>query len=188
MLFLSLNQCANVNRFADGNINSVLAANTNIGAESASGIDFAFNYNTNTDWGLFDARLLLTWLDERESTVLNTVDASGRFEDRNGLSRGVYPEWKGTFNVDWSYGNFGASVNVDYIGSIDEFDTSALNAGISESEAFIQEVDAEVYVDFVARYNFAWGTQISGGITNIFDNDIELPSTTRGICILTLDC
>lgn len=166
-----LNQCANVNRFADGNINSVLAANTNIGSESASGIDFAFNYNTNTDWGLFDARLLLTWLEERESTVLNTVDASGRFEDRNGLSRGVYPEWKGTFNVDWSYGNFGASVNVDYIGSIDEFDTSALNAGASREDAFIQEVDAEVYVDFVGRYNFAWGTQISGGITNIFDND-----------------
>ncbi|MCG8465367.1 MAG: TonB-dependent receptor [Xanthomonadales bacterium] len=166
-----LNQCANVNRFANGNIDSVIAANTNIGNESASGIDFGFNYNTNTDWGLFDARLLLTWLDERESTVLSTVDAAGRFEDRNGLSRGVYPEWKGTFNVDWSYGNFGASVNIDYLGSIDEFDTGDLNAGLSEDQAFVQEVDAQVYVDFVARYNFAWGTQISGGITNIFDND-----------------
>lgn len=170
----NLDQCANITRFPDGNISSVLAANTNIGGESASGIDLAFNYNTNTAWGLFDTRLLLTYLDERESTVLSTVDAAGRFEDRNGLARGVYPEWKGTFNVDWSYGNFGASVNIDYIGSIDEFDTNALNAlqpGQSEDSAFVQKVDAEWYVDFVARYNFSWGTQISGGITNIFDND-----------------
>lgn len=167
----NLDQCANVRRFDDGNIDAVIAANTNIGGEHASGIDVAFNYTRNTDLGVFDTRLLVTWLNERESTVLDTVDASGRFEDRNGLSRGVYPEWKGTFNVDWSYGNFGASVNVDYIGSIDEFDTSALNAGASDDDAFIQKVDAEWYVDFVGRYNFGWGTQVSAGITNIFDNN-----------------
>ncbi|GAB4181992.1 MAG: TonB-dependent receptor [Wenzhouxiangellaceae bacterium] len=166
-----LNQCANVNRFAGGNIDSVIAAQTNIGGESASGVDVAFNYNRNTGFGLFDTRLLLTYLAERESTVLNTVDAAGRFEDRNGLPRGVYPEWKGTFNVDWSYGNFGASLNIDYIGEIDEFDTSALNAGASEDAAFIQTVDAEWYFDLVGRYNFAWGTQVSFGVTNIFDND-----------------
>lgn len=166
-----LDQCANITRFPDGNISIVATPNLNIGGESASGIDLAFNYNTNTDWGLFDTRLLLTYLDERESTVLTTVDAAGRFENRNGLARGVYPEWKGTFNVDWSYENFGASVNIDYLGAVDEFNTNALNAGQSEENAFIQKVDAEWYVDFVARYNFSWGTQISAGITNLFDND-----------------
>jgi outer membrane receptor protein involved in Fe transport len=167
-------QCDNIQRFNDGNIESLLSENVNIGSESASGIDFGFNYGTSTDFGLFDARLLLTYLDERESTTITTVDAAGRFEDRNGLSRGVYPEWKGTFNLDWSYDNFGASVNVDYLGSVDEFDTDALNAlqpGQSEDSAFFQKVDAEWYVDLVARYNFSWGTQISAGVTNVFDND-----------------
>ncbi|MCG8464366.1 MAG: TonB-dependent receptor [Xanthomonadales bacterium] len=170
----NLDQCNNISRFNDGNVNAIVAANTNIGGESASGVDVAFNYSTNTAWGLFDSRLLVTYLDERESTVLNTVDAAGRFENRNGLSRGVYPEWKGNFNVDWSYANFGASINVDYLGSIDEFDTDALNAlqpGQSEDSAFFQKVDAEWYVDLVARYNFSWGTQISAGVTNVFDND-----------------
>lgn len=176
-----LAQCNNINRLPNGDIQSVVALNTNFGNESASGIDLGLNYSLNTGFGVFDSRLLVTWLEKRESVgfaqdadgnlVITPVDAAGRFEQRNGLSRGVYPEWKGNFNVDWSYGDFGASVNIEYLGSVDEFDTNALNAGATDEEAFIQKVDAEWYVDFVGRYNFGWGTQVSAGITNIFDND-----------------
>ncbi|GAB4181988.1 MAG: TonB-dependent receptor [Wenzhouxiangellaceae bacterium] len=157
------NQCANITRFADGNVNAILATNTNIGGETARGVDIGLNYSTNTGFGLFDARLLATHLAERESTVLTSIDAAGTFDQRNGLPRGVYPEWRGTFNLDWTYGNFGASANIDYIGSVDEF-----NLG---SGAFQQKVDAEWYLDLVARYNFSWGSQVSFGVTNVFDND-----------------
>jgi outer membrane receptor protein involved in Fe transport len=170
----NLDQCANINRRADGNLDSVLAVNTNIGAENASGVDVGINYSTNTHWGLFDSRLLLTYLNERESQVLNSADAAGRFESRNGLNEGVYPRWKGNLNVDWSYGNFGASVNVDYLGAVDEFNLNALNAlepGASEDTAFRQRIGAEWYVDLVGRYQFDWGTQLSAGLTNVFDND-----------------
>lgn len=167
-----LDRCDDITRFSTGDVDNILTPRENIGGESASGVDIGLNYSTNTDWGLFDSRLLLTYLDERESVVNDsTVDAAGRFERRNGLPRGVYPEWKGNFNVDWSYGNFGASVNVDYLGSVDEFDLDSLDQGIPNDQAFLQKVDAEWYVDFSARYNFPWGSRVTFGINNVFDND-----------------
>lgn len=138
----------------------VQALTTNIGNESAKGIDFAFTYNTNTDIGLFDTRLLVTYLDSRTSTVLNTVEAAGFFEDSNGFTEGVFPEWKAQWTVDWSYGNFGASTNVEWIDST------------TERQPFGEtSIESEVYLDLTVRYNLPWGTQVSGGITNLLDND-----------------
>lgn len=167
-----LDRCDDITRFSNGDVDNIITPRENIGGETAAGVDLGMNYSTNTDWGLFDGRFLVTYLDERESEVSGTfVDAAGRFERRNGLPRGVYPEWKGNFNVDWSYGNFGASVNIDYLGSIDEFDLDSLDQGIAPDDAFLQKVDAEWYFDFTARYHFDWGTQIIAGVTNITDND-----------------
>ncbi|GAB4181985.1 MAG: TonB-dependent receptor [Wenzhouxiangellaceae bacterium] len=167
-----LDRCNDITRFDNGDTDNIITPRENIGGERASGIDFGLNYNRNTAWGLFDSRLLLTYLDERESDVNNTtVDAAGRFERRNGLPRGVYPEWKGNFNVDWSYADFGASLNIDYLGSVDEFDLDSLDQGIPDDQAFLQKVDAEWYVDLSARYHFDWGTRITFGVTNLFDND-----------------
>lgn len=165
--------CGRISRFADGNVDFVFSPTVNIGAETASGVDLSFNYEGNSSWGIFDARILVTYLKERRSTEINTINAAGRFENRNGLARGVYPKWKGTFNLDWRYENWGASLNVDYIGGVDEFDTDALNAlqpDQSEDEAFIQRVGAEWYVDVVGRYHFGSNTEFSAGLTNVFDN------------------
>ncbi len=158
-------QCANITRQTFGNtgeVASVISLAQNIGSETASGIDFALNYNINTGIGLFDTRFLLTWLDSRVSTVVEQfggVEAAGFFADNAGFAEGAYPEWKANWTVDWSFGNFGASTNVEYIDSVEELDF--LN----------NRVESEIYVDLVLRYDFAFGTQISGGITNIFDNN-----------------
>ncbi len=181
--------CNDITRQSFGNVGEVAQIEslaTNIGGESASGIDFGFNYNFNTGFGLFDARLLVTWLDERTSFVFgdslasqglpdDTINVSGQFDDRNGLTEAIYPEWKGLFTLDWSLGDFGASVNVEYLDSV----TEDLNQGIGQAPGGpINNIPAEWYVDLTARYNFAWGTEISGGITNIFDSDP--PFITRG--------
>lgn len=173
--------CNDIIRQTSGSVGEVAQINslaTNIGGESASGIDFAFNYNVNTGIGLFDARLLLTYLDQRESFVFgadlvaagfgdDTIDAAGNFEDRNGFSEAIYPEWKGLFTLDWSYGDFGASANIEYLDSVDEI----LNPGLGQddNDGLTNNVPSEVYVDLTMRYNFGFGTQISGGITNVFD-------------------
>jgi len=159
------NLCDQIERQQTGNVGEVSAINasaTNIGEETASGIDFAFTYNTNTAIGLFDTRVLVTWLDERTSIVTaaaGEADAAGFFvDDLNGFPDGIFPEWKGQWTVDWSYGNFGASTNLEYLDSVEEFNNG-------------NPVDSEIYFDITARYNLPWGTTIAGGITNVFDND-----------------
>jgi len=153
--------CENISRNPLSSEPTVQALTQNIGNESASGLDLAFNYNTNTSIGLFDTRFLVTWLESRTSTVLNTVQASGFFsQSDNGLAEGVFPEWKAQWTIDWSYGNFGASTNVEWIDST----TERTNFGNTS-------IESETYLDLTVRYNLPWGTQISGGITNILDND-----------------
>ncbi len=165
-----LNQCANITRFADGNINAVVAAQTNIGSETAAGIDFAFNYNRSTAIGLFDTRLLVTYLDERESTVTgDPLDIAGFFSPGvNGFARGVFPEWKGLFTIDWSYEDLGAAINIEYIDSLTDLDFDAVP---SREAPFLQSIESEWYVDLVGRYTLPWGTTFSFGITNLFNND-----------------
>jgi len=156
------NGCGQIVRQPNGEVASITSTATNIGSEKASGIDFAFNYNVNTGFGLFDTRLLVTWLEERVSTVTTAAgpqDAAGFFvTDLNGFPDGIFPEWKGQWTVDWSYGNFGASTNLEYLDSVREFDNG-------------NPVESEMYFDVTARYNLPWGTTIAGGITNVFDND-----------------
>jgi outer membrane receptor for ferrienterochelin and colicin len=91
---------------------------------------------------------------------LNTVQGAGFFNNQNGLPEGVIPEWKAQWTLDWSYGNFGASTNVEWLDST----TERTNFGNTK-------IESETYVDLTVRYNMPWGTQISGGITNILDND-----------------
>jgi len=155
-------------------ISTIRSLATNIGNESAEGMDFAFNYNTNTGIGLFDSRLLVTWVDSRTSTVLNTVEGSGFFNNLNGLPEGVIPEWKAQWTVDWSYGNFGASVNVEWLdstGERDPFGNGDLNGDGNALNDQITSIESETYLDLTVRYNLPWGTQVSGGITNLLDND-----------------
>lgn len=152
--------CDDISRNPLSSEATIQALTTNIGNESASGMDFTFNYNTNTGIGLFDTRLLVTWVESRTSTVLNTVQGAGFFNNQNGLPEGVIPEWKAQWTIDWSYGNFGASTNIEWLDST----TERTNFGNTK-------IESETYVDLTVRYNLPWGTQISGGITNILDND-----------------
>ena len=66
-------QCDAISRLpgGGGDVATVLRPSTNIGSEDASGIDFAFTYNRNTPIGIFDTRLLVTYLAERVSTLDN---------------------------------------------------------------------------------------------------------------------
>lgn len=180
-------QCDAITRLPGGDIADVQRPSTNIGAEDATGIDFALNYNFNTGIGVFDTRFLGTYLIDRVSTLDNglpdgtpgqfiSADAAGNFDERLGLNEAIYPEFRGNFVVDWSLGNFGASVNVQYIGSVDEIDENA--TAVEDPTAVVQQlvdsvdqsIDSEFYLDIAAEYNFPWGTQLKAGLNNVFDN------------------
>ena len=171
--------CENVERDQlSGELDRAISLTSNSGGETASGLDLAFNYNTNTAIGLFDTRLLVSWLESRKtfgliavdpSTVVDSLEGSGFFNDVGGFTEGVFPEWKAQWTVDWSFGNFGASVNVEWLDSTverDAFGDSGFFSGAGDVG-----VESETYLDLTVRYNLPWGTQVSGGITNLLDND-----------------
>jgi len=171
--------CENITRNQlSGEVEEAISLTSNSGGETASGLDLAFNYNTNTAIGLFDTRFLITWLESRTTqgliavdpiTVVDSLEGSGFFNDLGGFAEGVFPEWKAQWTVDWSYGNFGASVNAEWIDSTVERDAFG-DSGFFSGEGDVG-VESETYLDVTVRYNLPWGTQISGGITNILDND-----------------
>lgn len=155
--------CGLINRFPGGEINSVIALQTNIGKEKAVGMDLALNYGQPTAIGAFKSRFLLTRLMTRESTVLSTEDVVGKFNrGTNGFSRGVYPEWKANVFVDWTYESFGASANVDYLASVDEQLTATLS----------RAVESQYYLDLALRYTFLQNLQYALGMNNVLDREI----------------
>lgn len=156
--------CSNITRFADGQINAVVALQQNIGKETAKGIDFAFNHVLNTRVGSFNSRVMVTRLEERESTVTTPFDAVGQFvNDVEALTRGIYPEYRANAIVDWGFEKYGASLNVDYIGGV----TEELTADLS------RDVSATYYVDTAFRYFFNSTAMVSFGINNLFDEQPE---------------
>lgn len=66
------------------------------------------------------------------------------------------------FTIDWEKGAFGAALNMEYLSGVDET--------LNSDSGLINQISSEFYVDMSMSYSLATGTEISGGITNIFDN------------------
>jgi outer membrane receptor protein involved in Fe transport len=156
--------CDSIQRQTVGNVGEVariISLDRNAGSQTAEGIDIDASYNWSTDYGLFRVKTLWSYLDERKASILagDQIDVAGEFtEDVNGLTEGVYPEWSGYSTVDWTLGDFGASISWELLGEVED----ATNG---------ENIDQIQYWDLTGRYNTPWGTEISGGITNVFDED-----------------
>ena len=153
--------CQSINRDANGEVISIISLARNSGAQTASGVDLDASYTWSTDFGLFRAKSVWSYLDEREASILpgDAIDAAGGFvTDVNGLTEGVYPEWSGYSTLDWTYGDFGASVSWEFLGEV----TDSTNG---------ENVDSTQYFDLTGRYTTPWGTEVTAGLTNVFDED-----------------
>ncbi len=211
--------CNNITRFGPeasnfGDLQQILTLVQKVGPESAEGFDFSFNYNRNTDIGLWDFSLYGTYNKKREQLVLKDFDADGLataevadvvglFEHR-GLGRPkAFPEWRWRFDTDWSMGDFGLSLSVEFIDSVTEcgnpnadgtfltmycpddaeivaIDPADTYWGIPIIDrAWINSTDKVYYFDLVGRYTIPGiGSQITAGITNLTDE--ELPFINQG--------
>ncbi|MEX2498017.1 MAG: TonB-dependent receptor [Wenzhouxiangellaceae bacterium] len=153
--------CDSINRLPSGEAASIISLNRNAGNLTASGVDFDVSYTWSTDFGLFRAKSLWSYLDEREGEILagSRVDVAGTFSPGiNGIAEGVFPEWSGFSTVDWTYGDFGASINWEWLSEVDNL----ANPGLGE-------VRRTQYWDVTGTYNTPWGTEVTGGLTNVFN-------------------
>ncbi len=206
--------CDNINRFPNGDLEQVLTLVQKVGPETAEGIDWSMNYNLNTDIGLWDFAWHGSYNIKREQLVLKDFDADGiataesrdvvgLFEHRALGRPASYPEWRWLFTTDWSLGDFGLSLSVEFIDGVEEcgnpnadstfltmycpddpqivsIDPADTYWGIPIIDrAWINEIDETYYFDLVGRYTVpGWGTQITAGVTNLTDE--ELPFLNQG--------
>lgn len=199
--------CENVVRFPDGTINEVLTLVQKVGPESAKGIDWSVNYNWNTDIGLWAFGWMGTYNLERKLLTVKDFDGDGaetaevtdivgNFEHR-GLGRvSSFPELRWRLDTDWSLGDFGASLSVEYIDGVTECGDavglghvycpdSAAGFGQDPGTWWVNTIDDVYYWDLVGRYTAPWGTQFAVGVTNLTDE--SLPFLNQGFNATTDD-
>ncbi len=191
--------CTGIKRFPNGDIDEVLTLVQKVGPETANGIDWAVNYNWDTDIGLWGFGWWGTYNLERELLVVKDTDGDGiddasvqdvvgLFEHR-GLGRASsFSEYRWRFNTDWSLGDFGASFSVEYIDGVTECGDSvglavycpdsAAGFGQDPGTFWVNTIDDVYYFDLVGRYTAPFGSEFSLGITNLSDE--SLPFLNKG--------
>ena len=212
--------CDNITRFGPeasnyGDIQQILTLVQKVGPETAEGIDWALSYNLSTDWGLWDFGWYGTYNIKREMLTLKDFDGDGLataevsdvvglFEHR-GLStnKKSFSEWRWRFDTDWSLGDFGLSLSVEFIDGVTEcgnpnadatyltmfcpddpqivtIDPAATYHGIPIIDrAWINTIDDVYYFDLVGRYTLpSIGSEINVGVTNLTDE--ALPFLNQG--------
>ena len=209
--------CDNIERFGPetsnyGDLKSVLTLVQKVGPESAEGIDWQVGYNWDTEIGLWDFMWYGSYNISRKELVLKDPDGdgvdqaylgevAGLFEHRSLGGTKAFPEWRWRFDTDWSLGDWGVSLSVEFIDGVTECgsptqaytgvycpDDSEIVSlapedtvyGLPPIEtAWINTTDDVYYFDLVGNYTVpGWGTEISMGIVNLTDE--PLPFINQG--------
>lgn len=168
----NLEFCDSIIRQSTGNVGEVdhvLAPIRNAARLTARGFDIEAAYNRSTTVGLWSVRTLWTYLDKRSLQVVpgdKVFDAAGRTTNLGQVSvgDGVWPQWKGLTTLDWTRGDWSASVSWEYLDSVTEFpDDENPTAG--------RKVPRVNYFDFTGSYHTPWGPRVTAGVTNAFNTD-----------------
>lgn len=156
--------CASVLRTASGAINQISGLLQNIGAIDTDGIDVTFNWQSpETSAGTFRFSLNQTFL--LNYTETGPATSGSTKTERAGTEKGspdqTFPEYKATAILDWSQGDFSASLTNRYIKSVQE--TQAVN-----------KLNSRLYSDvqvswFPTMFDSKVGLTL--GVNNLFDKD-----------------
>lgn len=158
--------CAAITRSASGAIVTITGLLQNISRIDTRGFDVTVNYRTpEYSAGQFGLYVSATRLLEYTEVVPATVGVT-RIK-REGTERGspdqAFPKWKATGTIDWSLGDFAASVTGRYIDSVTE-----------DVEGEIFKLNSRLYTDVQVRWNPSFLDQrwtLAAGINNLFDKD-----------------
>lgn len=170
--------CDNINRVeGTGFIESIDAAAANLANQKASGVDTEISYSFDTDYGRFRTFMGWTHLLERETTRFATQGfAVQELKGYHDLSSSeTYAENKINFRVDWVMNNWTANYAVEWIDGVDYeanfFEGGFENIDGNDKYVFgeIIGVPSQIYHDVTVAYDFAQGSRVSVGITNLFD-------------------
>jgi iron complex outermembrane recepter protein len=172
--------CGAINRGPNGNLwinqASVQSTDVNIGFFDVAGIDFVGNYGMEAgSYGSLDFAFRGTLLDKFDEQPVPGADVNACAGEYGGSCGRPRPEWKHTFNTVWTTPwDLDAVLGWRYVGAVDAFVDGEPN------------IDGEQYVDLSGTYHAEWfgddnATEISFGISNVFDNDPPVSGFLGGV-------
>ncbi len=164
VLTLDPTTCALTPRTSSGQLGLIDNQLQNIGGIKTSGVDIALAWTgPETGFGQFNARFNASYLDKYEEI---TVDAQGNpiVTDLTGQHteetfQRAFPKWRWTTNVDWLYGQWGASLAFRWI------DDMTHPSG---------PLDSALFTDVQLRFTPAFANDaftIALGVNNVLDED-----------------
>ncbi len=131
----------------------------NLGDRDYKGFDFTLGYRFETqNFGEFNVSLAGTILDTYTVDDTDYVD----YEDR--------PEYVANATVNWNYGDWAATMFVNYTGErkgeLTEDDEPEVNG--------FNVYDSQIITNLTASYGAFFGSRVSIGVTNLFDEEPPL--------------
>ena len=154
--------CALITRTGNGFINQIDGTLLNLDSIKTRGLDFIGNYRSQKGpAGTFGVHVNATWL------LKYVLSASNGFVvlNRRGTERGspdqAFPKFKGNATVDWTLGDFGASVTGRYVDKVVE--SGAANTLNSRFYTDLQLIYTPSALD--RRVSFA------AGVNNLFNQN-----------------
>ena len=157
--------CQAIHRIPNGTIARVLISNENLGLLKNSAFDVAIDWHATTRLGGVTSRLLATYLDQWDDQpipggeVLHSAGQSG------------LPRWRALGSVDWRSGPWMASYSAEYIGSYTEEVAPPFGNDDVVFDPYSRRVDAVLYHDVEAGFEFDSGLAVRAAITNVLDED-----------------
>ncbi len=139
---------------------------TNIGGTDTSGVDFNLGYRLATSVGRFGFGLHGTWLEKYNVTLPDGREIEGK----GVYDLGVNPDIKANANLRWSLDEFGAGMNVRFVGAFEECE----NDDCTIEDAKRRDVESNTTVDLYTSYVFnimdgMGDSALSVGVNNILD-------------------
>jgi hypothetical protein len=154
---------AAVTRQANGKIESIQAGLQNTAALNTSGVDFMVRYGLGTERaGNFTFDLQWTHVLEYERVTTDPLTGDDITSDL--LGGYDFPEDRATFQLGWSLGDLYASWRTNYIGGQDPSGSSG------------ESLDDTMYHNAQVGYYLPWDGEITLGIRNIFEEEIQFYS------------
>ncbi len=160
--------CDDIRRFPDGSISQVSTFNENSGGLDVRGVDIAIEWPLATRLGEVNSRLLATYLDRWDVQPFRDGEVhsyAGNFD------AGARPHWRASGHLDWRYGPWMAGYAAEYIGSYTEVVWPLPEEFGFPFDPYNRQVEAVLYHDIDARFEFDTGVTVRAAITNITDED-----------------
>ena len=142
----------------------------NFGRLTTSGVDLAFKYEWETDWGKFTQQVSATWVNDFTAVDVPTTSPIQRVGVAN--SAGSIPRWRVVGGIGWQYGGLGLSTNLDWLPGYMDATISGLTGRRLPARTLV-DLQATLTMDELLGSGPLWSDlKLQLGVKNLFD---EMP-------------